>query len=60
MDVCIRVEPRTISAKDGRVTAFITEPGPTPNMPEGVAADDQGNVFGGFTNKQTLKKFVRN
>jgi len=48
------------SVKDGRVTAFITEPGPTPNMPEGVATDDQGNVFGGFTNKQTLKKFVKN
>jgi DNA-binding beta-propeller fold protein YncE len=48
------------SVKDGRVTAFITEPGPTPNMPEGVAADDQGNVFGGFTSRQTLKKFVKN
>jgi sugar lactone lactonase YvrE len=45
---------------NSRVTAFITEPGPTPNMPEGVAADDQANVFGGFTNKQTLKKFIKN
>jgi hypothetical protein len=48
------------SFKDGRVSAFITEPGPNPNMPEGVAADDQGNVFGGFTTAQTLKKFVKN
>jgi sugar lactone lactonase YvrE len=48
------------SVKDGRVTAFITEPGPAPNMPEGVAADDQSNMFGGFTNRQTLKKFVKN
>jgi hypothetical protein len=29
-------------------------------MPEGVAADKDGNVFGGFTGKQTLKKFVKN
>lgn len=48
------------SVKDGKVTAFITEEGPKPNMPEGVAADKDGNVFGGFTNKQTLKKFVKN
>ena len=48
------------SVKDGKVTAFITEGGPTPNMPEGVAADEEGNVFGGFTDKQTVKKFVKN
>jgi DNA-binding beta-propeller fold protein YncE len=48
------------SVKDGKVTAFITEAGPTPNMPEGVTADDGGNVFGGFTDKSTVKKFVRN
>ena len=48
------------SVKDGKVTAFITEEGPTPNMPEGVAADDDGNVFGGFTNKQAVKKFAKN
>ena len=48
------------SVKDGKVTAFITEEEPKPNMPEGVAADKDGNVFGGFTNKQTLKKFVKN
>jgi len=51
---------RVGSVKDGKVTAFITEAGPTPNMPEGVAADDEGNVFGGFTDKQTVKKFVKN
>jgi hypothetical protein len=42
------------------VTAFITEEGPNPHMPEGVAADKNGNVFGGYTEKQTLKKFVKN
>ena len=40
------------SVKDGKVTAFITERGPKSNMPEGVAADKDGNVFGGFTDKQ--------
>ena len=42
------------------MTAFITEEGPNLHMPEGVAADKDGNVFGGFTGKQTLKKFVKN
>lgn len=48
------------SVKAGKVMAFITEPGPTPDMPEGVAADKDGNVFGGFTDKQNVKKFVKN
>jgi sugar lactone lactonase YvrE len=47
------------SVKDGIVKAFITAPGPKPNMPEGVAADNNGNVFGGFTNTQNLRKFVK-
>jgi sugar lactone lactonase YvrE len=46
------------SASDGRVTAFIRDPGP--GAPESLAADDQGNVFGGFIEMQTLKKYVRN
>jgi DNA-binding beta-propeller fold protein YncE len=45
------------SVKDGHVTAFIDKAG-TPEMPEGVAADDEGNVFGGFTANMTVKKFV--
>jgi hypothetical protein len=48
------------SVNDGKVTTFITEEGPKPNMPEGVAADKDGSVFGGFTDKQNLKKFVKN
>jgi sugar lactone lactonase YvrE len=48
------------SVRDGKVTAFIQDTDPSPNMPEGVAADSQGNVYGGFTSKQTLKKFVKN
>jgi DNA-binding beta-propeller fold protein YncE len=47
------------SVKDGKVVAFITDEGPVHNMPEGVAADAEGNVFGGFTDKQTVKKFVK-
>jgi DNA-binding beta-propeller fold protein YncE len=46
------------SVKDGKVTAFIDKAG-THEMPEGVAADAEGNVFGGFTAEQTVKKFVK-
>ena len=46
------------SASDGRVTVFIRDSGP--GAPEGLAADEQGNVFGGFIEMQTLKKYVRN
>ena len=28
-------------------------------MPEGVAADAEGNVFGGFTANMTVKKFAK-
>ena len=45
------------SVKDGRVTAFITGLGP---MPESVAVDDHGNVFAGFIELQTVKKFIKN
>jgi len=46
------------SASDGRVTAFIRDSGP--GAPESLAADEQGNVFGGFIEMQMLKKYVRN
>ena len=48
------------SVKDGKVTAFIAAPSPDVEMPEGVAADKDGNVFGGFTTKPDLKKFAKN
>jgi sugar lactone lactonase YvrE len=46
------------SVKDGKVTAFIPE---TPDIgaPEGVAADDAGNVYGSFTNKMSLRRYVK-
>jgi streptogramin lyase len=52
------------SAKDGKVTALIpfVEPDPDKNTNagmEGVSADAMGNVYGGETTTQTLKKYVK-
>src|ERR1051325_3579543 len=46
------------SVKDGKVIAFINNAG-TSQMPEGVAADAAGNIYGGFTANQTVKKFTK-
>ena len=48
------------SVKDGKVTAFISSPDPSVAMPEGVTADKDGNVFGGFTENNDVKKYVKN
>jgi sugar lactone lactonase YvrE len=48
------------SVKDGKVAAFIPKPESFKAMPECVAADDQGNVFGGFIEMQTLMKYSKN
>ncbi len=48
------------SVKDGKVTAFISGADPKTEMAEGVTADKDGNVFGGFTAANDVKKFVRN
>jgi sugar lactone lactonase YvrE len=48
------------SAKDGKVTAFIPLSDPGLESAEEVTADDQGNLFAGFTTKRFLKKFVKN
>jgi sugar lactone lactonase YvrE len=45
------------SVKDAKVTAFI--PWPETNALEGVAADDEGNVYGGFTNTMNFRRFVK-
>jgi DNA-binding beta-propeller fold protein YncE len=45
------------SVKDGKVTAFI--PWNEGNTLEGVAADDAGNVYGGFTNTLNFRRFVK-
>ncbi|MGE5060395.1 MAG: 6-bladed beta-propeller, partial [Betaproteobacteria bacterium] len=47
------------SAKDGKVTAFIPLVDSQLQSAEEVAADDQGNVYAGFTGKRNLKKFVK-
>ena len=46
------------SAKDGKVTAFIPETKELGAL-EGVAVDDAGIVYGGFTNSMNLRRFVR-
>jgi DNA-binding beta-propeller fold protein YncE len=50
---------RVGSAKDGRVTAFIAGIGDAAGMPESIAVDKQGNVFGGFIAMKTLKKYFK-
>ena len=47
------------SAKDGKVTAFIPEPSAEAGTPEGVGVDDAGNVYGGYTAKMTVRRFVK-
>jgi DNA-binding beta-propeller fold protein YncE len=48
------------NVKDGKVTVFISAPDPKTEMPEGVTADKDGNVFGGFTADTDVKEFVKN
>ena len=48
------------SVKDGKVTAYIPHVDPKISMPEGVAADKNGNVFGGFATGMDFKKFAKN
>jgi DNA-binding beta-propeller fold protein YncE len=47
------------SVKDGKVSAFISASDPGFEMPEGCTADKEGNVFGGFTAKSDVKKYVK-
>ena len=47
------------SVKDGKVTAFIAQTDPKEEMPEGVTADKDGNVFAGFTANMDVKEFVK-
>jgi sugar lactone lactonase YvrE len=49
---------RVGSAKDGKVTALITDSDPD-GTGEGVAADASGNIYGALTAKQALKQYVR-
>jgi DNA-binding beta-propeller fold protein YncE len=47
------------SVKDGKVTTFIPSIDPKIAMPEGVAADKDDNVFGGFSTGMDFKKFAK-
>jgi DNA-binding beta-propeller fold protein YncE len=47
------------SVKDGKVTAFIPEPSAELGGAEGVGVDDAGNVFGGWTGKQQVRRFTK-
>jgi sugar lactone lactonase YvrE len=47
------------SVKDGKVIAFIPEPSAEAGTPEGVGVDDAGNVYGGYTAKMTVRRFVK-
>jgi sugar lactone lactonase YvrE len=51
---------RVGSVKDGKVTAYIPPVDPKISMPEGVAADKDGNIFGGFSTGMDFKKFAKN
>ena len=42
------------------MTAFIPQMDPKLAMPEGLAADKNGNVFGGFATDMDFKKFAKN
>ena len=44
--------------KDGKVTAYIPEHTELRAL-EGVAADDRGNVYGGYTNTLNFRRFVK-
>jgi len=49
---------RVGNVKDGKVTAFIEETTSLGAL-EGVGADDDGNVYAGYTNAMNLKRFVK-
>jgi hypothetical protein len=47
------------SVKDGKVTAFIPEIAPNANMPEAVAADSSGVIYGGWTGNMNVRRWVK-
>jgi sugar lactone lactonase YvrE len=46
------------SAKDGKVAAYIPETAELGAL-EGTAADAAGNIYGGYTNSQNFRRFVK-
>jgi DNA-binding beta-propeller fold protein YncE len=47
------------SVKDGKVTGFIPEQSAETAAPEGVGVDDAGNVYGGWTGKMAVRRFIK-
>jgi DNA-binding beta-propeller fold protein YncE len=47
------------SVKDGKVTAFIPVISAEAGAPEAVGVDDAGNVYGGWVEKMTVRRFVK-
>jgi DNA-binding beta-propeller fold protein YncE len=47
------------SVKDGKVTAFIPELSAEAGAPEGVGVDDAGDVYGGWVDKKTVRRFMK-
>jgi sugar lactone lactonase YvrE len=46
------------SARDGKVTALVSDPDPD-GTGEGIAADASGNLYGALTTRQTVKRYVK-
>jgi DNA-binding beta-propeller fold protein YncE len=44
---------------DGKVTAFIPPPSEAIGTPEGIGVDAQGVIYGGYTDKRSLRRFVK-
>jgi DNA-binding beta-propeller fold protein YncE len=51
---------RVGSVKDGKVTAFIPQTDPAIGAPEGLGADDEGNIYGAYQAQGMVRKFVKN
>ena len=47
------------SVKDGKVAAFIPEIAPNANMPEAVAADSSGIIYGGWTGNMNVRRWTK-
>ena len=41
------------------MVAFIPEIAPGANMPEGIAADASGTIYGGWTGKMNVRRWVK-
>jgi sugar lactone lactonase YvrE len=48
---------RVGSAKDGKVTALVSDPDPD-GTGEGIAVDASGSLYGALTTRQTIKQYV--